>query len=269
MTNTKSTIQSHYGVNGLADRILDALESAGHDTANLNVKMLNLVDQLHGGGLSSTIAQAGMLSIGAHTRVLDAGCGVGGSSRYLAETFGCQVKAIDLTPEYVETADHFNRLCGLEDKISVSQGNVTEIPGGDQSFDLVWCQNVTMNVENKASMFAEAYRVLAPGGKYSFSHAAGGPNGEPYYPLPWAMSPDYSYLETPKRIIQCLEEVGFTDIETRNEAGSPGETAKRFANELGPSVIMGEDMPDRQANAARSGKEGRLIGMFVTAQRPV
>jgi hypothetical protein len=28
-------------------------------------------------------------------------------------------------------------------------------------------------------------------------------------------------------------------------------------------------MPDRQANAARSGKEGRLIGMFVTAQRPV
>ena len=269
MTDTTSTIQLHYGVNDLVDRILGALDAAGHDTSNLNIEMLNLLDQLHRGGLNSTIAQAGMVSIGKDTRVLDAGCGVGGSSRYLAQTFGCQVKAIDLTPEYVETAEHFNKLCGLEDKISVSQGNVTGIPEDDQSFDLVWCQNVTMNVEDKAGMFAEAYRVLAPEGKYSFSHDAGGPNGEPHYPLPWAMSPDYSYLETPERIVQCLEEVGFTNIETRNEAGNPGKTAIRSTSELGASVIMGEDMPDRQANAARSVKEGRLIGMFVTAQRPV
>ena len=31
----------------------------------------------------------------------------------------------------------------------------------------MWCQNVSMNVEDKRRMFAEAYRVLAPGGRYA------------------------------------------------------------------------------------------------------
>ena len=269
MTDATSTIQMHYAVNDLADRILSALEAAGHDTSNLTVEMLHLVDQLHGGGLNSTIAQADMVNIGKDTRVFDAGCGVGGSSRYLAQTFGCQIKAIDLTPEYVETAVHFNKLCGLEDRISVSQGNVTDISEDDQSFDLVWCQNVTMNVEDKARMFAEVYRVLAPGGRYLFSHTARGPNGEPHYPLPWAMTPEYSYLETPETIVQSLEEAGFINIETRTKVGRPGNAAIRSTSELGQSVIMGEDMPERQANAVRSGKEGRLIGMFVIAERSV
>jgi hypothetical protein len=36
---------------------------------------------------------------------------------------------------------------------------------------------------------------------------------------------------------------------------------------LGPSTIMGSDMPERQANVARSANEGRLIRMLVVAQR--
>ena len=87
-------------------------------------------------------------------RVLDAGCGVGGSSRYLAHTYGCQVEAIDLTPQYVEAAVRLNELCGLDKKIDVRQGGVTDLPYADQRFDLVWCQNVTMNVGDKRSMFS-------------------------------------------------------------------------------------------------------------------
>ena len=125
-----------------------------------------------------------------------------------------------------------------------------------------------MNVEDKASMFAEAYRVLVPGGQYTFSHAAGGPNGEPYYPLPWATDPAYSFLSTPELIEQNLEEAGFVNIETRKEPGTPGNAASLSTKEVGPGVIMGDDMPERKANGMRSGKEGRLVGMLVTAQRP-
>ena len=63
MTNATSTIQTHYGTSDLADRILGALEEAEHDTSYSTVEMFNLIDQLHGGGLNSTIAQAGMVSI--------------------------------------------------------------------------------------------------------------------------------------------------------------------------------------------------------------
>ena len=103
------------------------------------------------------LQKQGWLALEKNILALDAGCGVGGSSYYLAQTFGCQVKVIDLTPEYAETSEHFNNLCGLEDKISVSQGNVSEIPKDNESFDLVWRQNVTMNVGDKGGMFAEAY----------------------------------------------------------------------------------------------------------------
>jgi SAM-dependent methyltransferase len=267
MTDARSSIQTHYGSGDLIDRIMGALRAAGHDTANPTVEMLNLIDQLHGGGLNSTKAQAELVGVGKDMRVLDAGCGVGGSSRYLGHTYGCRIEAIDLTPQYVETAAWLNKLCGIDDKISVRQGSVTDLPYEDQSFDLVWCQNVTMNVEDKPRMFAEAYRVLVPGGRYTFSHFAQGPAGEPYYPLPWAMDRSYSFLGTPEEILEWLSAVGFTNIETRNETGSPGSTRGRRADELGPSAIMGADMPDRQANVARSGQEGRLIGMLVVAER--
>jgi hypothetical protein len=120
-----------------------------------------------------------------------------------------------------------------------------------------------MNVGDKRRMFSEAYRVLAPSGRYMISHLAQGPGGEPYYPLPWAREPSYSFLGTPEEILECLRGVGFVNIESRTEPGAPGSAR----NDLGPSTIMGSDMPERQANVARSVNDGRLIRMLVVAQR--
>ena len=50
MPDARASIEKHYGFDGLADRIMAALEAAGHDTANLTVEMLNLVDQMHSVG---------------------------------------------------------------------------------------------------------------------------------------------------------------------------------------------------------------------------
>ena len=268
MTDPTSSIQTHYGSDDLVDRIMSALEASGHDTANPTVEMLNLIDQLHGGGFNSTKTQAELVGLKGDMQVLDAGCGVGGSSRYLAHTYGCQIEAIDLTLEFVETSVRLNKLCGIDDKITVRQGSVTDLPYEDQSFDLVWCQNVTMNIEDKPATFAEAYRVLVPGGCYTISHAAQGPEGDPYYPLPWAREPSYSYLGTPEEVVGWLEEVGFKIVENRNEGGGAGGARSELPpGTLGPETILGPDMPERQANSARSAKEGRLIAMLLVAER--
>jgi 2-polyprenyl-3-methyl-5-hydroxy-6-metoxy-1,4-benzoquinol methylase len=52
-------------------------------------------DQFHIGGLASTVELAKRLGIRREAHVLDAGSGLGGPSRCLAETFGCQVTGVD------------------------------------------------------------------------------------------------------------------------------------------------------------------------------
>jgi SAM-dependent methyltransferase len=267
MSDTAASIR-HYASDDLVGRIMAALAAAGHDVSKPTVEMLYLVDQLHGGGLNSTKAQAALIPIDKETRVLDAGCGIGGSSRYLAHTYGCRVEAIDLTPQFVEAAARLNALCGMSDRISVSEGSVTDLPYPDHSFDVVWCQNVTMNVEDKRRMLAEAFRVLVPGGVYTFSHTAQGPAGAPYYPLPWARDPSYSFLGTPEHVLGLLAEAGFVSIEDRREGSGAGAQAPRPQGDLGLATVMGADMPARQANSGRSVAEGRLVRMRVVARRP-
>ena len=75
----------------------------------------------------------------------------------------------------------------------------------------------------------------------------------------------YSFLGTREEFLELLASVGFTKIDCQNETSDGSE---RRPGELAPGTILGADMPERQANAARSGKEGRLVRMFVIAQRP-
>jgi ubiquinone/menaquinone biosynthesis C-methylase UbiE len=267
MSDTAASIQ-HYASDDLVGRIMAALAAAGHDVSKPTVEVLSLIDQLHGGGLNSTKAQAALIPIGKETRVLDAGCGIGGGSRYLAQTYGCRVEAIDLTPQFVEAAARLNTLCGMSDRISVREGSVTGLPYPDRSFDVVWCQNVSMNVEDKRRMFAEAFRVLVPGGVYTFSHAAQGPSGAPYYPLPWARDASYSFLGTPEQVLGWLTDAGFINIENRREGSGAGAHAPRPQGDIGTAAVMGADMPIRRGNAGRSVAEGRIVPMLVVARRP-
>jgi SAM-dependent methyltransferase len=259
-----TAVVGHYAMSDIVERMLRVLAAAGYDTSKPTVAMFNLADQMHGGGLNATIVQAKVAGIAGPMRVLDAGCGVGGSSRYLAHTFGCRVDAIDLTPEFVAAAARLNSLCGLDERISVREASVTDLPFEDESFDQVWSQNVTMNVADKPRMFAEVHRVLKPGGRFSFSHLAQGLVGEPHYPLPWARAATYSFLGTPEEILQALRDAGFAKVENHTEVSTPGS---RPPGDLGAAVAMGTDMPQRQANAVRSTKEGRLVPMLVLAER--
>ncbi|MEQ9813164.1 MAG: methyltransferase domain-containing protein [Azospirillaceae bacterium] len=263
-----SSVVEHYTRNNLMERIRSALTAAGHDPDRPTVAMLSELDHLHGGGFATTEVQVELADIPRGCRLLDAGCGIGGPSRFLAESYGCAVEAIDLTPEYVAVADELNRLVGLADRIAVKVGSVTDIPYDDSSFDAVLCQNVSMNVADKRAMFREAFRVLRPGGIYTLSHLAEGPAGPPIYPLPWALTPEVSFLETPRKIIEMLSQAGFSEIEDRAPQARSKPGGGPQPGTIGGAPAMGDDMPERTRNSARSVEEGRLVSMMIVAQRP-
>ena len=143
-------VQAHWTRPGVLARVDAALTELGHDPQNLNPEILATVEHLHSGGFATTRDQAKRVSITDESRVLDVGCGIGGPARYLAHTYGCRVNGIDLTPELVETGRVLTEHCKLADRVVLQVGNALELPYPDETFDVVWCQNVTMNIADKA-----------------------------------------------------------------------------------------------------------------------
>ena len=275
MAQEHDAVKSHYGSGGLAERVLAVIQEAGHDLDNLTPEILAPMDQLHSGGFATTKAQVAKLELSPEMRVLDVGCGIGGPARYLANTFGCRVTGIDLTDEFVEVARMLTKRCGLSDKTEFHQGNALELPFEDGTFDVVWCQNVTMNIENKGGLLAQIQRVLKPGGKFTYTEYVRGQGGDPIYPVPWAHDPSYSFIVTPEEMRKMVEESGlrildWTDTTTTilEWAREASERAKAGPpNPLSIHVILGADLPDRQRNSNRNMAENRLVYIMAMAER--
>ena len=271
MSRQISEIESHYGRGGLMERIRRALDLDGRSGGRLSPERLAAIDHLHTGGLSWTRRQAGELDLTAQSRVLDLGCGIGGPARYLARTHGCSVVGVDLTAEYVSVAQELTRACGQSDVVRFLHADALDLPFEDGAFDAVFCQNLSMNVADKATLFASVHRVLRRGGRFSTADHTQGPGGMPHYPVGWASNPEMSFLVTPDEMRSLLQRSGFdirswldgSDDILAQSAGKRTGDEQHLAPGPGLEVVMGDDYPARQANLRCNLAERRLI--YITA----
>ena len=203
--------------------------------------------------------------------VLDVGCGIGGPARYLASTYGCRVTGVDLTEEFVAVAKMLTERCRLDHFVDFHQANGLDLPFDDANFDMVWCQNVTMNIEDKAAFYREIARVLKPGGRFTSTEMATGAVGPPHFPLPWARVPEISFLVPQEDMRATLEAAGFRILKWRDTsaeviAAAQSQTKKTRHSKLGVDLIAGADTPERVANSGRSLAEGRLANVMMVAE---
>lgn len=204
-----SDITGQYATGLSRHGIEQAFIDAGKDPRNLTPADLGALEDFHTMGRIATRQLADLARITGQDRVLDAGAGIGGTSRFLAATYGCQVTAVDLTQEYCQTARWLNELTGLDGKIAVRQGDVTDLPFAGAAFDVVVSQHVQMNVPDKARLYAEARRVLAAGGRLAIWDITAAEPGQLGYPLPWADQPELSHLVPAARLRAAIESAGF------------------------------------------------------------
>ena len=256
-------LDAHYSARDIEARILTAVRAAGLDPERrLTPEALSALDHFHTGGLRASRELLEVARIQADERVLDVGAGLAGPARLLAAERGCRVDCLERSADYCAGALLLNRLTGLDERIAVHSGSALELPFPDAAFDVVWMQNVGMNIADKRTLYAEIFRVLKPGGRFAFQEMAAGNLPPSYFPLPWASDPTDSFLVSAEEMEAMLRESGFVvelfeDTSDLHLSRTIANATPAAAGQLGLAVFV-DDLAQKAGNARRSLEEGRV-----------
>ena len=256
-------VEHNYSRGGLRQAVLEAIVADGFDPDDLDPESLAPAEEFHTFGRAATVALADAAAITAEDRVIDVGSGLGGPARYLARDRHCHVTGVDLTPELCEVAADLTRRVGLADRVEIRQGNALDLPVRDGAFDVAWTQHVSMNIADKAGLYAEMRRVLRPGGRLAFFDLLSGPNQPIHFPVPWAEKPASSALATTDETRALVTDAGFEirvweDLTTEAVAFYASLAAGPPPDQhLGMHLLI-SDLPTKGANLKRNVEESRL-----------
>jgi ubiquinone/menaquinone biosynthesis C-methylase UbiE len=270
----RNRIAKHYTHGQLIERIVSGLEAIRRSPDTVTVDELAPVDEFHIGGRQASEDFITQLVLSADDHMLDIGCGLGGTSRFMASRFGCRVTGIDLTPEFIATGQALCDWVGLSGQVKLYQGDATEMTFPDELFDGAVMLHVGMNIQDKHSLFNEVYRLIKPGAKFGIYDVMKTGDEELTYPVPWSSEPGTSALATRDQYGEALEQAGFRIIRTRDRrefaAGFFAETRRQMeraggAPPLGVHIAMGESAPTKIRNMVENIAAGRVspIEMFA------
>jgi len=112
------------------------------------------------------IAEQIVTNTGIHSgTALDVGTGPGHLATALALASDCTVHALDCSPDMIEICQTRVSEKGLTKRVIPALGDVSEIPYGDNTFDLIISRGSWFFWEDLSKSLTEIYRVLRPGGK--------------------------------------------------------------------------------------------------------
>lgn len=272
----QSPVTDHYSTGALLDAIREGLASMGLTPQTVSVDDLAPVDEFHVGGRSATAELCAHLDATPDAQLLDIGCGIGGTARFIASTIGCEVTGIDLTSEYIDVARILTGWTSLDDRVRFEVASALDTPFEDATFDGATQLHVGMNIADKASLFREVHRVLRPGSRFALYDIMRSTDDDITYPVPWATDASHSHLSDLPTYLGHLVAAGFDVVTHRNRATFAAEFFAAMRSRsmdaggpppLGLHVIMGSDASTKIANMVSAIGAGTIAPIEVICQR--
>ena len=223
--------------------------------------------------------------LGPGQHVLDAGCGVGGTAIFLAETHGVRVTGLTNCGPQVAAATQFAQERRVAHLVEFKFGDFMELPFPDATFDVVLNHESLCYAVDKLAYLRGVHRVLKPGGRWQSLDAdlanGNGPLPERHDALlaalewNWRLPPYRSWRD----VLSIVGEAGFTAIEEQDltsEALPSTERIRRryllltFLNpqirETNPAF---QEAMDGSVCFAQGLSEGLFKYRLISATRPI
>jgi 2-polyprenyl-3-methyl-5-hydroxy-6-metoxy-1,4-benzoquinol methylase len=186
--------------------------------------------------------------------VLDIGCGAGGITLHLVDSHGAaHATGFDVEEPVIHVARRRAEERGLSDRATFVQAPPGRLPFSDASFDVVFSKDALLHVPDKDALFAEIFRVLAPGGVFAASNWMIGHDREPSPDMKaYIAAEGLSFsMASPERYRTAMLRAGFEDVSVRDRNPWYREVAREeLARLKGPlyapvAAAVGSDYVDK------------------------
>lgn len=152
-----------------------------------------------------------------HHRVLDAGCGRGGTALRLREAKECNIESVTISGYQAKFAHAVTARRGFQSGIHFEEMDMLKLGFPADSFDHVFTNETTMYVADLSQLFAEFGRVLKRGGKYTLATWCINQDYGPENPYVDPINNHYGVvMHTEAEYRQALTEAGFEIIDDRD-----------------------------------------------------